>query len=115
MSPGTMRALLKRGIPLGASRHVSHSLSPQQVQEADLILTMTMFQKGHIMQQYPDAASKVYTLREYGLRGANLQEQMLELDIADPFGGRDDQYELTADEIGDACEKVLLRLRQELA
>ncbi|MBP1992578.1 low molecular weight protein arginine phosphatase [Paenibacillus eucommiae] len=46
-------------------RLVSSALSTDEVEWADLILTMTVSHKGVIIQRYPYAIDKTFTLKEY--------------------------------------------------
>ncbi|MDK8181566.1 low molecular weight protein arginine phosphatase [Paenibacillus sp. UMB4589-SE434] len=43
----------------------SQGLASSTVAWADLILTLTLGHKQHVLQRYPQAADKVYTLKEY--------------------------------------------------
>lgn len=43
----------------------SSQLTGQQVAWADLVLTLTGSHKRHLLQLYPDAVTKTYTLKEY--------------------------------------------------
>ncbi len=53
----------------------SSELTAELVQWADLILTMTMNHKRYVIQQYPEAIDKTYTLKEYADQGdAKLQQ-----------------------------------------
>ncbi|WJH36259.1 low molecular weight protein arginine phosphatase [Paenibacillus sp. CC-CFT747] len=43
----------------------SKSLSPELIRRADLILTMTVSHKRLLLQRFPEAVDKTYTLKEY--------------------------------------------------
>ncbi len=47
----------------------SSELTPELMEWADLILTMTMNHKRYVIQQYPEAIDKTYTLKEYADKG----------------------------------------------
>ncbi|MBB3110591.1 protein-tyrosine phosphatase [Paenibacillus phyllosphaerae] len=135
-------ALRERGVPDNGS---SSALDGGAVSWADLVLTMTTGHKRHLLQRFPNAVDKTYTLKEYVesdeavLRdiaelealytewhmkqalGQQLTEEersrLLELerripgfDIADPFGGSLDMYQECADEIGQAMDKLIVKL-----
>lgn len=119
----------------------SQLLSASLVEWADLILTLTSGHKGHVLQLFPNASEKTYTLIEYanqsqddsGLeewtsftaelqlkiaqgvqpteaeitRYYELQQKVPNLDIADPFGGSLQDYQLTAQEIEAAIMKIV--------
>ncbi|MBR2568948.1 MAG: low molecular weight protein arginine phosphatase [Paenibacillus sp.] len=43
----------------------SHALTGQAVAWADLVLTLTLGHKQHVLQRFPEAADKTFTLKEY--------------------------------------------------
>jgi len=124
----------------------SKTLTPQLVSWADLILTMTMNHKKHVLQRYPAAIDKIYTLKEYAgsddqetnailaelerltselqiskalnqpvtheqqMRLFELEAQLPNYDIADPFGGNLDAYRYSAEEIETAIRKIVDKL-----
>ena len=91
-----IRAMQKRGIYL--SGHRTKPLTDELIDMADLILVMTGAHKKLIEGMAKD---KVYTLTEYaGGEG----------DIPDPFGGDDEEYELTAAAIYDALVDIAEKL-----
>jgi protein-tyrosine phosphatase len=75
----------ERGINL--ADHVSQPLSPQHVQHADLILTMTRTHRAMIVAEWPEAAARTAVLS----RGQD--------DIVDPIGGPVEFYQQCADQI----------------
>ncbi|CAM3837697.1 low molecular weight protein arginine phosphatase [Mesobacillus zeae] len=84
--------------------HRSSLLTESEVGWATLILTMTESHKGAVLSYFPDAAGKIYTLKEF----AGEQEG---LDIADPFGGNVGLYRESFKEIAEAIEKSLEYLK----
>lgn len=74
-SPHAATALRKRNLrPPGGST----ALTENEVYWADLILTLSTSHKRAIVQTYPDAISKTYTLKEYALRGDRVMEDVAE-------------------------------------
>lgn len=63
-SENAVRALLEIGIDL--STHQSSLLTKDLVDEADLILTMTSKHKQRVLEIAPEAATKVFLLKEFG-------------------------------------------------
>ena len=69
----------------------SKNITPQMIRESDLILVMEDFHKDEVMNLAPEAASKVYLLKEFGidnisaLRGSRRS-------IADPIGRPMEDY-----------------------
>ncbi|MDH4207269.1 MAG: low molecular weight protein arginine phosphatase [Anaerolineae bacterium] len=74
-SPLAVEAMAERGLDI--STHRSHHLSPQDVEQAILIITMTRDQKQALLAEFHQAANKIYLLSE--LAGERH-------DIADPSG-----------------------------
>ncbi|SCK07802.1 hypothetical protein [Vogesella sp. LIG4] len=68
--------LQQRGIDVRS--HVATQLSSNDVRHADLILTMTAKHKAKVLEQFPEAKAKTYTLAEY----ASSENR----DIADAWG-----------------------------
>ncbi|MFC3747514.1 low molecular weight protein arginine phosphatase [Paenibacillus sp. GCM10012306] len=58
----------------------SSQLTGQQVAWADLVLTLTGSHKRHLLQYFPDAVTKTYTLKEYVHDEASVTEDIEELD-----------------------------------
>lgn len=81
------------------SDHVSRRLTPDDVRDADLILTMTESHKKIINAAVPDSADKVFTLCEYaGISG----------NIEDPYGLGISEYRECALKIKKAVEAMKL-------
>ena len=172
MSEGTRRVLQTRGM---MESHQSRVLDEGQLRSADLVLTMTEQHKRALIEHYPEAVEKVYTLKEYtadhsemtqkmdqikqeeaemdlkrseilhanerNVRAYNkdgeisgqqeLEEELLHammpyqsnidklkwdmpsLDIADPFGGGDEEYEAAYEEINHAVERLLEKIERD--
>ena len=58
---------------MGNNEFASQMLSEQTVGWADLILTLTSGHKQHVLQLYPSAVDKTFTLKEYADVPANLE------------------------------------------
>ena len=80
-----VRVMKNRGIDL--STHRTKPLTDELMDMADIILVMTAAHKELIQNIAPE---KVKTLMEYA---------GMDADISDPFGGDDEEYAETADEI----------------
>ena len=96
-SENAVLAMQEKGIDI--SQHKAYQLREKDVEEADLILTMTDGQKMMISQLAPQ---KVFTLGEFSGN---------DYDISDPYGGDLEEYRETANEIYDmmvdAAEKIV--------
>jgi len=83
-SPAAIEALRGEGIDL--SRHRSQPLTPELVNEADLILTMTQAHRDEVAALVPSAAEKIRPLDP-------------EADISDPIGADTEGYRRTGQQI----------------
>ena len=72
--------------------HRSKMVSKDDLQWADLILTMTSAHKALVLQSYPEVQAKTFTLKEY-------TAPYTSKDISDTFGGDYHQYEQTFQEL----------------
>ncbi|OPH51310.1 protein tyrosine phosphatase [Paenibacillus ferrarius] len=125
----------------------SLTIQESEVQWADLILTMTMGHKRTVIQRFPHAMDKTFTLKEYveddehvlqaieererlvtevQLKQAlsqsvsveersriyQLEVEIPDYDISDPFGGPLEVYRQTAEEIGSSLDKLVIKLRK---
>ncbi len=97
-SEQTKEVLKERGI---SCEHRSQALSPELLQWATVVLTMTENHKQWIISHYPNMLEKVFTLKEYALG-----ENGLAGDVVDPFGGSVDEYRVTANEIEMMLDKL---------
>lgn len=75
MSPHAEEVLQKRNLPASGT---STALTAELVAWADLILGMTSSHKQAIVQRFPDAAGKTFTLKEYALQGDASMNDMAE-------------------------------------
>ncbi|MFD2446787.1 low molecular weight protein arginine phosphatase [Bacillus sp. CGMCC 1.16607] len=102
-----------------ASSHAQSVLSENQIQhwhrsklltEADLqwasyIFTMTSSHKETILQYFPNAADKVFTMKEFAGEGQH--------DIIDPFGGAVEIYRKTFQDLEQTVDKIIEKLNLE--
>lgn len=110
--PATPEAVAVLGeLGIDHSGHRSRSWTADLLSAHDLILTMERAHKDSILRRYPDAAGKVFTLKEFASGGAE------EGDIEDPLKYRYDpesdaltEYRRTRDELAEAIEGLLPRL-----
>ena len=87
-----------------AHNHRSSLLTRDEVDWADLILTMTSSHKMAILQQYPEVGTKVFTLKEYSGESFNP-------DVVDPYGGSLAMYEQTFRELDELIDKAIGKLK----
>lgn len=102
MSMNAKKVLVENGI---LENHRSAEIDPQYMEEADVILTMTKSHLHALLQYFPQAANKIYTLSEYVSENAQ--------DISDPFGGNIDVYRQTFEELQQLIDALQLKLLGE--
>jgi protein-tyrosine-phosphatase len=85
--------------------HQSNSLTNKEVEWATLILTMTSSHKAAITVNFPAAAHKTYTLKEFIGEEKNV-------DVSDPFGGNINLYRETFKELEKLIDAAIKRLNE---
>lgn len=98
-SPQALKVMAELGLDLRA--HRASLLTRRDVEEADLVLTMTGRHKEMVKELAPEMDGKVFTLAEYAGTGT---------DIPDPFGGSEDVYRQCAGELRYLIDLVVDRL-----
>lgn len=86
--------------------HRSSMLTDAEINWATYIFTMTEGHKLSVVGQYPNAADKTFTLKEFAGISNNP-------DIVDPYGGSLEQYRDTFQELHNMIEKVIERIKKE--
>jgi protein-tyrosine phosphatase len=107
-APATKEAeetLREEGIDL--SRHRARQLKKEDLDQADLVLTMTSGHKNLVLKAYPEGGKKVYTLLEYASAG-------MPGDLPDPFGQGIAVYRKCAQTIMEALKAIIPRLKTQL-
>ncbi len=89
---------------LDLTEHYARVLDDKAIRNAYLLLTMTGDHKRMILEVYPEAADKVFTLKEYaGYKRGNW-------DIRDPFGYDEKVYRACVQELEAVLHKILDKL-----
>lgn len=83
------------------SAHMSRPLNKTLMDAADLIVGLAMDHKKVLLRQYPEMSDKIVTLGEWA--GTNE-------DVADPFGGTQEEYDACAAQIKALLQKALEKL-----
>lgn len=100
------------GIDLNS--HRSKTLTKIDITDSHLILTMTRSHKGFLISMYPEAQDRVFTLKEFALNSGNSglsHEYDYSLDITDPYGMSVQVYKRSAEEIKQAIDGLLKKLK----
>jgi 16S rRNA (cytidine1402-2'-O)-methyltransferase len=103
-TPPPVKALLKKE-EAPDFEHVPATITAELAEEAGLILAMTHAQKAAILERFPAAFDKTFTLTEYAGSGPG--------DIADPFGGDDAAYSVSFRLIKKAVNAILNKLEKK--
>ncbi|MGB6405879.1 MAG: low molecular weight protein arginine phosphatase [Planococcus donghaensis] len=82
--------------------HTSKPLDREDLEWAELVLTMTNSHKTAILQAYPETATKLYTLKEFAADST--------ADVSDPYGGPLALYEKTFQELKLLIDKLIVKL-----
>ncbi|MDQ0232137.1 low molecular weight protein arginine phosphatase [Metabacillus malikii] len=104
-SPNAIEALSEKGI---SCSHQSSSLSKDLVDWATIILTMTNGHKQSVIDYYPEAGRKTFTLSEYVRKDDSEQIQ----DISDPYGGSLANYRKTLSDLEGYIEELIEKLEK---
>jgi protein-tyrosine phosphatase len=112
-SAGASEAMKKLfGVSLAG--HLSKRISAKDVQDAFLILTMSADHKAILVLKYPDAAERIFTLKEYiaDRGGSDKQNSSIGLDVSDPFCQPDHVFRKCAEEINTHITKLISMLKK---
>ncbi|WP_342664046.1 low molecular weight protein arginine phosphatase [Peribacillus kribbensis] len=86
--------------------HTSKQIDEHDLKWADYVLTMTEGHKATLLINYPNAAGKTFTLKEFAGEDKNNS------DIVDPFGGSADIYRETFSELQSIIKGIVHRLQK---
>lgn len=100
-SSNALAALKEIGINL--SPHQSQQVTEQMVNNADIVLAMTASHRNYLLKLMPEAAGKIFTLKEYCCGVYS--------DVSDPFGGDLEEYRRCRDEIRECLIKFVEKLK----
>lgn len=84
---------------------VSRAVSSEELQWADLVLTMTESHKAALLYAYPEMEQKIFTLKGYVQPSASG-------DVHDPYGGDLATYRQTFDELTRIMDMLAQRLME---
>lgn len=84
--------------------HISKPLLQDDLEWADIVLTMTLSHKQLVLQQHPQLSSRLFTLKEYVSGDA--------ADVSDPYGGSYSVYQQTFAELRSLISKLEEKIMQ---
>ncbi|MBI3321415.1 MAG: low molecular weight protein arginine phosphatase [Candidatus Omnitrophica bacterium] len=103
MSPTRETQRVLQDIGLDCSGHRARSLTPELIQQAELILVMEPFHRDEVLRRFPSAHGKVHLLKMYGRPPSDIDSRA---GIPDPIGKPLEVYEVCFTEIREAVERV---------
>jgi protein-tyrosine-phosphatase len=103
-SGNAVEALHEKEIDLSGFR--SRQLTPQLIDEADLLVTMTRAHRDRILAISPESSGKVFLLKSFGV-------SKCAPDIDDPVGASLEIYRRVRDEIDAALPDLVLKMMEE--
>ena len=86
--------------------HQSKPLSPELLEWATYIFTMTEGHKSAVMNSYPQVMDKTFTLKEF------VNDDKYDRDIMDPFGGSKEIYRETFNELRELIDQLVKKLKE---
>lgn len=86
--------------------HSSQLLTDTEIEWATHIFTMTESHKVLIMNAYPRAMDKTFTLKEF------VTSDQVNRDVIDPFGGSVERYKQTFHELDGLIDGLIRKLRE---
>ena len=104
-SENAVAALREKGIDI--SRQRSKTLTPDLIEAADLLVTMTRGHRDAILAVSPESAGKVFLLKSFGIA-------QCAADIYDPVGEALDVYRRVRDEIDAALPDLILYMKEDM-
>lgn len=85
---------------------VSNAVTVEELEWADLVLTMTMSHKDLLLHSFPEVEKKTFTLKEFATPGDFG-------DVHDPYGGSLATYRTTFDELDMLLERLKTKLTED--
>ncbi|MFC7685829.1 low molecular weight protein arginine phosphatase [Ureibacillus sp. GCM10028918] len=83
--------------------HITSQVKQEDIEWADIILTMTLAHKNMILLSYPNAQGKTFTLKEYVVPFSSK-------DVSDPFGGDLTTYKHTYLELNRLIDELVMKI-----
>lgn len=100
---------LRKLFEIDISNHKAKTISENDIEKADIILTMTSRHKEVILSTMPGAKSKTWTLKEYVLEDKNSNESM---DVQDPYGMSEKEYKNCAKELKYLIDGLIMKFKK---
>lgn len=85
---------------------LSNAVTKEELDWADLVLTMTMSHKQYLLHSFPEMEEKIFTLKEFAAPDEFG-------DVHDPYGGSLATYRTTFDELDRLIEQLKMKLMED--
>ncbi|MBI5555666.1 MAG: low molecular weight protein arginine phosphatase [Elusimicrobia bacterium] len=82
--------------------HVSRQLTTKDLSRADLVLVMEGYHQEKIVADFPEAADKIFLLKQFAGAGTG--------DVEDPIGLAEEDYRACKEEIKDYIYQLMIRM-----
>jgi len=102
-SPSEEAVALSMEHGVDIARYRSKPISPQLLDESDLILVMGRIHQAAVLQMAPNAVNKVFLIKSFGRDGTDPDAPG---EIADPIGGDREEYIRCFEELNREVERV---------
>jgi len=99
----TVEVMKEEGIDVSGYR--SKNLSPELIKRADIILVMEAIHREEVLNKVPEAKSKTFLLKEFGVPG--FDKNGLAIGIRDPIARPIDDYRLCLNMIKKEIERIV--------
>lgn len=86
------------------SNHKSRKLTQSIIDSSDMVLALTTTHRNLIKEIFKISNMKLFTLKEYEKKLSN--EEVDSLDIADPYGGSIETYEICASQLYESIKNI---------
>ena len=96
--------VLKKLYGVDISSHSTQTVKENDVDEADLIFTMSRMHKNLLVSNFPEHREKIFTLSEYALQPDSIQ---IAEDIKDPYMSDENTYSDVAKQIAGFIDKII--------
>lgn len=100
--PLAIKAMEEFDVDISSQRAMQ--FTKKMANEADLILTLDLFVKNSIIEDFPKAYDKVYTLKEFVFSKELINS---DFDVEDPYGGPKEAFKRCAADIAEVLEVLV--------
>jgi protein-tyrosine-phosphatase len=101
VSAHVITVMARRGIPI--ENHRAHQITREDMEQASVIIVMTRNHRDALASEFPGQRAKLHLMSELDGR---------EYDIADPYGGDLEEYEIRAHELEGLIERGYSQVEQ---